>query len=369
MSAARSPSVDMCASKQLPASSRWSARPALGTLAPVRMDRAAVPAPPRRPGLLRTALRASVRLPGPLQLLPAALGLLLTCCVTASVATPATAAPAAASAASAASAAASKQLSSGPGWVRPQTARHDPAALAQVAEQVDKARAAGKTPVVVFDLDHTLFDGRPRTLVILAEFAATLPAAQRKHADAIRKLSLQGISYLLKDTLRGVGVVDPQLVAAAEAYWKPRFFSDRYVDLDVPIAGAADYVRDLWRRGALVIYLSGRNADGMLAGTTTSLQKWGFPLGVRGAQLILKPRFDEPDDTFKQASLDHISALGQVVGSFENEPGNLAAMALRWPEAAVVFLDTDFNPKGPVKAPPASARWLGDYADYAPPAP
>ena len=205
--------------------------------------------------------------------------------------------------------------------------------------------------------------------MILAEFAATLPAAQRKHADAIRKVSLQGVSYLLKDTLRGVGVVDPQVVAAAEAYWKPRFFSDRYVDLDVPIAGAAEYVRDLWRRGALVVYLSGRNAEGMLGGTTTSLQKWGFPLGVRGAQLILKPRFDEPDETFKQASLDHISALGQVVGSFENEPGNLAAMALRWPDAAVVFLDTDFNPSGAVKTPPASARWVGDYADYAPPAP
>ena len=135
----------------------------------------------------------------------------------------------------------------------------------------------------------------------------------------------------------------------------------------VPIAGAAEYVRDLWKRGALVIYLSGRNAEAMLDGTTTSLQRWGFPLGVRGAQLILKPRFDEPDETFKQASLDHITALGQVVGSFENEPGNLAAMALRWPDAAVVFLDTDFNPGGAVKTPPASARWVGDYADYTPP--
>lgn len=293
--------------------------------------------------------------------MPGALGLLLTCCVTtsvASVATPATAAPAAAR---------TKQLSSGPGWVSPQTARYEPAALAQIAEQVAKTRAAGQTPVVVFDLDHTLFDGRPRTLVILAEFAATLPAAQRKQADAIRKIPLGGVSYLLKDTLRSVGITDPQLVAAAEAYWKPRFFSDRYVDLDVPIAGAAEFVRDLWRRGALVVYLSGRNAEAMLQGTTASLQKWSFPLGVRGTQLVLKPRFDEPDETFKQASLDAITALGKIVASFENEPGNLSAMAQRWPDAAVVFLDTDFNPGGAIKAPPASARWLGDYADYTPP--
>lgn len=294
--------------------------------------------------------------------MPAALGLLLTCCVTTS-ASVATASPPAAAAAKAPA----KKLSAGPGWVSPQSSRYEPAALAQVAERVAKARAAGQMPVVVFDLDHTLFDGRPRTLVILAEFAATLPAAQRKQADAIRKIPLHGVSYLLKDTLRSVGVVDPQLVAAAEAYWKPRFFSDRYVDLDVPIAGASEYVRDLWKRGALVVYLSGRNAEAMLVGTTTSLQKWNFPLGVRGAQLVLKPRFDEPDDTFKQASLDAISALGTIVASFENEPGNLTAMAQRWPDAAVVFLDTDFNPGGAVKTPPASARWVGDYADYTPP--
>ena len=317
------------------------------------MDRAAAPIGP------------PVRLPR-LRWLTGALGLLLTCCVTTQAAV-ATASPAGSTASSTAIRSPAKKLSSGPGWVAPQTSRYEPAALAQVAERVTKARAAGQTPVVVFDLDHTLFDGRPRTLVILAEFAATLPAAQRKQADAIRKIPLQGVSYLLKDTLRSVGVVDPQLVAAAEAYWKPRFFSDRYVDLDVPIAGAAEYVRDLWKRGALVVYLSGRNAEAMLTGTTASLQKWAFPLGVRGAQLVLKPRFDEPDDTFKQASLDAISALGTIVGSFENEPGNLAAMAQRWPDAAVVFLDTDFNPGGAVKAPPASARWVGDYADYTPP--
>lgn len=246
--------------------------------------------------------------------------------------------------------------------------RHQPAALADVAVRVAAARAAGRTPVVVFDLDHTLYDGRPRTLVILAEFAATLPASQRKQADAIRRISLQGVSYLLKDTLAAAGIKDAALVAAAEAYWKPRFFSDAYVDLDVPIAGAAAYVRDLWSRGALVVYLSGRNAEAMLTGTTASLQKWGFPVGVRGAQLVLKPTFAEPDETFKQASLDHITALGSVVASFENEPGNLAAMATRWPDAAAVFLDTDFNPSGAVHTPPASARWVGDYADYAPPA-
>lgn len=56
----------------------------------------------------------------------------------------------------------------------------------------------------------------------------------------------------------------------------------------------------------------------------------------------------------------------QVVAAAE--PGDLAAMAARWPDAAHVFLDTDFNPRGAVREPPASARWVGDYSgDLAPP--
>jgi hypothetical protein len=305
--------------------------PLWGTLAAVRLD----PAPASQ---LRPAL---------------ALAILLTCCVGPSVAH--TAPPASKPVAAA-------KLSQGPGWVSPQTHRYDAAALGKIAERVTSTRAEGKVPVVVFDLDHTLFDGRPRTLVILAEFAATVAAEQPSVARAIGRIALHDVAYLLRDTLAKVGVTDAKVVAAAEAYWKPRFFSDTYAQLDVPIAGAAAYVQSLWQRGAVVVYLSGRNADGMLGGTTTSLQKWGFPVGVRGAQIVLKPSFAEPDDTFKKASLEMISALGQVVASFENEPGNLGVMATRWPDAVPVFLDTDFNPGGAVRTPPAAARWVGDYS-------
>lgn len=288
-----------------------------------------------------------------------ALAILLTCCVGPSVAH--TAPPADKPRAAA-------KLSHGPGWVKPQTSRYDNTVLAAIGERVTTIKAAGQVPVVVFDLDHTLFDGRPRTLVILAEFAASVAAEQPAVARAIGRLALRDIAYLLRDTLNSVGVTDPKVIAAAEAYWKPRFFSDPYSQLDVPIAGAAAYVQSLWQRGAVIVYLSGRNADGMLTGTTASLQKWGFPVGVRGVQVVLKPSFSEPDDTFKKASLAQISALGQVVASFENEPGNLGMMATRWPDATPVFLDTDFNPGGAVHSPPTTARWVGDYTS-APPTP
>ncbi len=254
------------------------------------------------------------------------------------------------------------------GWVAPQTNRYDAAVLADVARSVDAARAAGTAPVVVFDLDHTLYDGRPRTLMILAEFAATLPVHQQQHGVAIRSLSLDRIAYLLGDTLGAAGIIDPAVVKAAEDHWKPRFFSDDYLQLDVPLPGAVAYVQDLWQRGAVVVYLSGRNAPAMLRGTTASLQQWGFPIGVGGTQLVLKPAFDMADEAFKHTAFAQISALGTVVASFENEPGNLGAMATAWPEALPVFLDTDFNPGGAAKTPPDRARWVPDYSRYVPPA-
>ena len=159
--------------------------PLWGTLAAVRLD----PAPASR---LRPAL---------------ALAILLTCCVGPSVAH--TAPPASKPVAAA-------KLSQGPGWVSPQTHRYDATALAAIAERVTTTRAAGQVPVVVFDLDHTLFDGRPRTLVILAEFAATVAAEQPSVARAIGRIALHDVAYLLRDTLAKVGVTDAKVVAEFE---------------------------------------------------------------------------------------------------------------------------------------------------------
>ena len=59
----------------------------------------------------------------------------------------------------------------------------------RLVERVKRARAdAGPAPVVVFDLDGTVFDNGPRTWQILVEFAETAALSPLRRAlDALRR--------------------------------------------------------------------------------------------------------------------------------------------------------------------------------------
>src|ERR1700683_3826001 len=62
----------------------------------------------------------------------------------------------------------------------------------------DRAR---RTPVVVFDLDGTLFDNRPRTRVILNELAEIWRTSHPEHAKKLTRLEPSAMAYLITDTL------------------------------------------------------------------------------------------------------------------------------------------------------------------------
>ena len=57
--------------------------------------------------------------------------------------------------------------------------------LDRILAHVRAAKQGGKTPVVVFDLDHTLLDNGPRTVELLLEFA-------RERGDALLESRLLG---------------------------------------------------------------------------------------------------------------------------------------------------------------------------------
>lgn len=229
-----------------------------------------------------------------------------------------------------------------PSWSGMPLKRRDAGALQSVHTAVQEAARHGRRPVVVFDLDHTLFDGRPRTLRILQEFAAQADDADL--AAKITALPAARVYYDLRATLANAGITEATTVAAATEFWRERFFSDAYVVMDVALAGAAAYVRSLHAAGAQVVYLTGRWAPTMLVGTVAALQTAGMPVGIAGTHLILKPDPMQEDATFKRDALAAIAALGRVVAVFENEPENLRLLADAFPKAIPVFLDTDHKP-------------------------
>lgn len=218
-------------------------------------------------------------------------------------------------------------------------------ALADVIAR-SKNRIDGRSPVVVFDLDGTLFDNGPRTWQILVELAETEGHAALRRA--LDQMPRRDLPYLLRDTLRKAGLhEDPALLERAGAFWKARFFTDEYQRFDEPLAGALKYAGALYEAGATIAYLSGRDAPNMLVGCAAALRRHGFPVGLPRTAIVLKHKFEDLDLDFKREALGFVDELGVVVGTFDNEPANCNLFAERWPQALHFFVETAHAPNPP----------------------
>ncbi|MDO9019314.1 MAG: HAD family hydrolase [Deltaproteobacteria bacterium] len=218
--------------------------------------------------------------------------------------------------------------------------------LQTILDEIDARHRAGERPVVIFDLDGTLYDNRPRTIRIVHALAAALPPECDRDAAIIRALGPGDLRYRLDDTLRPLGVSEDVITLAKER-WFRRFFTDTACADDVPVRGAAPFVQRCFHRGATVVYLTGRDIPGMLVGTVRTLRDDGFPIGQPRVELVLKPTFEEDDTGFKRRMLDPMSELGTIVATFENEPGNCNLFHHRWPASHSVLIETQFAPGAP----------------------
>jgi hypothetical protein len=214
--------------------------------------------------------------------------------------------------------------------------------------QAEKARG---TPVVVFDLDGTLMDNRPRTLAILREFAAHRQELDGDVAHRLQNARLGDLSYLLTDSLERLGVHRTDLVGEVEAFWRDRFFADPHLAHDVALAGARDFAHACYAAGAVLVYLTGRDLPLMGTGTFQSLRDLGFPIGVAGTELVLKPDASMPDEAFKRLTAPELARVGHVIAAFDNEPANCNVFLAHYPDAHVVFVDTQHMPGAPSLEP------------------
>ena len=203
---------------------------------------------------------------------------------------------------------------------------------------------------MLFDLDGTLYDNRPRTLRIVHALAASLGPQHAADAATLRTLGVDALRYRLDDTLRPLGVSE-EVVTLAKKRWFSRFFTDAACSDDVPVRGAVPFACECFARGATVVYLTGRDVPGMLVGTVRTLRDDGFPIGQPRIELVLKPTFEEDDVAFKRRMLDPMNDLGTVVATFENEPGNCNLFHHRWPASRAILVETQCAPEAPPLAP------------------
>lgn len=226
--------------------------------------------------------------------------------------------------------------------------------------QIQELIAGEDNPVVIFDLDDTLFYSSSRSLVIFKELAnaAHFKKEYPKLSALVGRIKLAQIKYDIKETLKDAGIEDSLFIEETLKFWKERFFTNKYVKEDLPVEGAKEYVHKLKNLGARIVYLTGRDHS-MREGTIESLKSSGFPYDGKNSILITKERFSIPDIEYKMAAFKTIEKLGSVVAFFENEPKNLNAMIEHFPKAVPVFLDIKHSP-APVR-PSKKAIWIKDY--------
>jgi beta-phosphoglucomutase-like phosphatase (HAD superfamily) len=203
------------------------------------------------------------------------------------------------------------------------------------------------TPVVVFDLDGTLMDNRPRTCAILREYAGRCRDRDPGLAARLERARPGDLAYLLSDSLERLGAHRTELVAEMQSFWRDRFFADPHLVHDVALPGAVEYVRACYDAGALLVYMTGRDLPLMGTGTFQSLRDLGFPIGVPATELVLKPDASMPDEAFKRLAAPDLARVGHVVAAFDNEPANCNVMLAHYPDAHVVFVDTQHMPGAP----------------------
>ncbi len=213
------------------------------------------------------------------------------------------------------------------------------------------ARAAQRTvlgpPVIVFDLDGTLMDNRPRVVAIIHELASEWKDSHPEAALACRRATPSQIGYGFIENLQHLGVSRRELHQVGLAYWKERFFADQHIKHDVAVKGASAYVRACYAAGATVVYFTGRDLPNMALGSFASLRDLGFPIGVVGTELVTKPAFEIPDTEFKRGVAPEFRRIGEVIAVFDNESANCNLFLDEYPSCTAFYLDTQCAPEPP----------------------
>lgn len=187
-------------------------------------------------------------------------------------------------------------------------------------KQTPGASPESSRPIVVVDVDLTLFDNQERTRAILHDYVQSRSMLLSEKSEMLARLRHLPIEFSITENLAALGIVADEVRTAARQFWYPRFFSDRYLHYDIPYVGAAQALHALIQRGALIAYVTGRIAATMAVGTVREFLHHGFPIATADTMLILKPDHAEDDTEFKVRTLHALFGIGQPICLVDNEP-------------------------------------------------
>lgn len=203
------------------------------------------------------------------------------------------------------------------------------------------AREVGPQGVLIFDLDSTVFDNRPRQARIVREYGAKVGVEALTYCQSFHFTS----GWDLRAAATGVGLSSAQAEThypELKRFWAERFFTSDYCRDDIEILGAPRFLKACVKTGAQVVYVTGRH-EAMRPGSVAALEKCCMPMPGGSVTLLMKPTLHESDDAYKRVAHQRVAALGQVIAAFDNEPTHVNDYAATFPQAIAVHLATDHS--------------------------
>lgn len=243
--------------------------------------------------------------------------------------------------------------------------------LSPLQNVISKIREEERLPIIVFDLDDTLFSTANRNLTIIRNFIADFGDSYPDFVKIASPLELKDMLWSVTAALENKGL-DPKSpsIPAFTNYWGSLFFTDAYAAIDLPNPGAVDFANACYDAGALIFYLTGRHVgdrvlnNGMGQGTALSLTDRGFPFWKGRCELSLKEHPHDADATYKAHVLDKIKSLrGNVIATFDNEPANANMYGQHFPDGMNFWVKTTWDPKD--KASTEGLYVIPDFSDSA----
>ena len=227
--------------------------------------------------------------------------------------------------------------------------------LKQILQQMKSLSQSQQKTLAVFDLDSTLFDVSPRLQQILHDFADR-PEIQDRFPESIallRTARTERSDWGIRQALQRAGLQthSEEFHQAVKDFWIESFFTNHYLQYDQVYPGAAEFVTQAQASGCEIIYLSGRDHEGMWDGTLQALTQHGFPVNAPREQIVLKPIKGSDDALFKR---DWFLKLPENeyarIWFFENEPVNVLAIQEHLPQVEIVFIESTHSGKAEIPA-------------------
>lgn len=195
--------------------------------------------------------------------------------------------------------------------------------------------------VLVFDLDSTVFDNRPRQARIVREYGA------QKNLPALTKVQQFHFTsgWDLKHACTAVGMSEADAESIhrdLKNFWGARFFTSPYCKDDIEIVGAPRFLNACVKTGAKLVYVTGRHEE-MRAGSIEAMARCGMPVPGGTVALMMKPTLRESDDAYKRVAHQLLEEMGTVIAAFDNEPTHVNDYATRFPTCLPVHLATDHS--------------------------